>query len=475
MFDVVVIGAGITGSLTALGLSGFRLHTAVLEKSNDIADGATMANSAIVHTGYDPEDGTLKAELNVEGAAMYPKLTKDLGCMYKTVGAYVAACGSEEEKHLSVLADRALRRGIPHEMLDGDMARCMESHLSDHVTKVLSFPTTAVIYPWEVAIAAMETAVNNGTELHLNTEVRGIRRIEGGYALDTTKGIFETKMIISCAGTHADRIARMVSDQVAYEIRPRKGEYYVLAKNTGLVNHIVFPVPGPKGKGVLAVPTVYGNVLIGPNSAYCSDPDCVAHTAEGLAEVKQNIARTMKDVPFNKVIRSFAGLRPSSTSKDFIITEYDDAPGFVDVASIESPGLASAPAIAAYVIRNFVKKYFTLTVNEDAVMTRRRPLVMSELSVEERNEVIRKDPSYGRIVCRCEKISEGEIVDAIHRTCGAATVKGIKKRVRPGMGRCQGGFCEPYVLELLAKEKGVSPLEVDLDGLGSEILKGENR
>ncbi len=475
MYDVVVIGAGITGSLIALGLSKFTLQTVVLEKNNDIADGATMANSAIVHTGYDPEDGTLKARLNVEGARLYPQLMKDLGCMYKQVGAYVAACGSEEEKKLEVLADRARRRDIPHAFLTGCEARRCEPFLSDHVTKVLSFPTTAVIYPWEVAIAAMETAVNNGTKLHLNTEVEEIVKKEDGFIVKTNQGDFETKIVISCAGTHAEEIASMVSKQVPYQIRPRKGEYYVLAKDTNFVQHIIFPVPGPKGKGVLAVPTVYGNVLIGPNSAYCNDPDSTSHTIEGLAEVKQNINKTMKDVPFQQVIRSFAGLRPSSTSKDFVITEYDDAPGFIDAASIESPGLASAPAIASYVITNFVKKHLLLVEDPNAVMTRKRPLVMSELSEDKRNEVIRKDPAYGNIICRCEKISEGEIRDAVQRVCGAISVKGIKKRIRPGMGKCQGGFCEPHVLALLVKYTGQDPLAVVLDNAGSNILKGENR
>lgn len=475
MYDIIIIGAGISGTLIARELSRYALRTAVLERCHDIADGATMANSAIVHTGYDPEDGTLKAELNVRGALLYPQLTKDLGCLYRKVGAFVAACGKKEEEHLQILADRAERRGIRYEFLNAEEAHRREPNLSENVTQVLNFPDTAVIYPWEVAIAAMETAVKNGTELHSDCCVQKIEKTETGYLVRTDRGSFETRLVISCAGTHAEEIASMVSDEVPYHIHPRRGEYYVLDKDTDFVHTIVFPVPGLKGKGVLAVPTVYGNVLIGPNSEPCADPDDTGHTQDGLAEVRRNIARTMKNVPFDRVIRHFAGLRPSSDLHDFVIQEYGDAPGFIDVACIESPGLASAPAIAEYVVQNFVLKKIGCRMKKDAVMTHRRPLVMEELTQQEKNEVIRRDPSYGRIVCRCEQISEGEIRAAVRRGCGADTVKGIKKRVRPGMGRCQGGFCEPKVVEIIAGECGISPLEVRLDSGRSCILKGENR
>ena len=475
MFDVIVIGAGITGTLIARELSCYDLKVAVVERCSDIADGATMANSAIVHTGYDPEDGTLKAELNVKGARMYKQLCEDLGCLYKVVGSYVAACGKEEEQHLAVLKDRAIRRGITVEEMDGDEARSREKNLNEDVTGVLYFPETAVIYPWDVAIAAMENAMENGVELHLDTTVLDIENKDSGYVVKTDRCTFETKMVISCAGTHAREIASMVSELVPYDITPRKGEYYVLDQNTDFVHSIVFPVPGVKGKGILAVPTVYGNVLIGPNSAYCNDIDDVDHTTMGLSEVKQGIGKTMKNVPFHKVIRNFAGLRPSSTMHDFVIQEYEDAKHFIDVACIESPGLASAPAIAAYVMEHFVLKELSCRKKESFTLVRKRPLVMSELSLEERNAAIERNPLYGKIICRCETISEGEIVDCIHSTCGARSIKGVKKRVRPGMGRCQGGFCEPLVAKILARELGIPLEEVTLDGKTSEILKGENR
>ena len=426
MYDAVIIGAGITGTMLAKDLSRYQLKTAVLDRENDIADEATMANSAIVHTGYDPADGTLKAELNVRGARMYEQLCRDLGCKYQVNGAYIAATSSEEEAHLEILADRAERRNIPYEWLSGDEARKEEPNLNDSVTKVLSFPTTANIYPWEVAIACAQVAVNNGTELHLNSEVTSIDRTDQ-------------------------------DNDVHY------------------VKHTVFPVPSSKGKGVLAVPTVYGNTLIGPNSTYVENTVDTGSTFQGLDYVREHILRVMRTAPLNKSIRNFAGLRPSSSSSDFIIEEPEDAKHFINVASIESPGLASAPAISEYVIEHFVSHMLDLKENPDARMTRKRPLVMAELTPEERAEKIRENPMYGRIICRCEQISEGEIVDCIHVVCGATTVKGVKKRVRPGMGRCQGGFCEPRVVEILARELHISPLEVVLDQKDSKILEEVNR
>lgn len=475
MYDIVIIGAGIVGTMLARDLSGYRLRLALVDRENDIANGATMANSAIIHTGYDPEDGTMKARMNVRGARMYEKICQDLGCLRKVVGAYVAACGEDEEKTLAVLKQRADERGIENVYLSGDEARSQEPNLGDEVTKVLSFPTTAVVYPWEIAIACAETAVNNGADLMLNTEVRDIARTENGYILHTDHGDIETRYVIDAAGTGAGKIARMVCEDPGFTIQPRKGEYFVLDHQVEYVKHIVFPVPGVKGKGVLAVPTVYGNTLLGPTSDPVQALDDTSTTFKGLDSVRADLNKTMKNVPYRYVIRNFAGLRPSGSTHDFVIRECEEAPGFIFAACVESPGLASAPAISEYIINEILSRSLTLEKDPDAVMTRKRPLVMAELTDEERAEVIRENPAYGRIICRCEQISEGEIVDAIHRTCGAHTVKGVKKRVRPGMGRCQGGFCEPRVLDILARELGVSPLDIVLDSKASRILESENR
>lgn len=470
MYDIIIIGAGIVGTILAKDLSQFHCKVALLDKENDVANGATNANSAIIHTGYDPEDNTLKAKLNVEGARMYESLCEDLHCKYKIVGAFIVACGEEEEKHLDVLADRAKRRNIPFEWLSGDQAREKEKNLSSSVTKALNFYTTAVVYPWQIAEACAEVAVNNGVELLLNHEVIGINQSQDCYIVHTSSGDLETKMIINASGIYADQIHKMVSKEIIYEMKPKRGEYYVLDNDISFVEHIIFPVPSKKGKGVLVVPTVYGNTLLGPNSELQDD---TGTSRDGLAYVKENIQKTMRNVPYQKVIRTFAGLRPSSTSKDFIIEEV--IPNFIDVASIESPGLASAPAIAKYVIEKFVSKRITLEKNHDATQTRKKPVVMCELNDEEKNEMIRKNPLFGKIICRCESISEQEIIDCIHKPVGARSIKGVKKRVRPGMGRCQGGFCEPYVLEILARELNLSPLEVLQDGQHSNVLLEENR
>lgn len=474
MYDIVIIGAGITGTMLAKDLSRYQLKVAVIDKENDIADGATMANSAIVHTGYDPEDGTMKAKMNVAGARLYEQLCRDLHCVYRRVGAFIAASGEEEEKVQAVLADRAERRGIPHEWLTGDAARQLEPNLNESITRVLSFPTTAIIYPWEVAIACMQVAVGNGVSLFLDAPCTGIRRIEGGYSVETPAQTLDTRFVINAAGISADRIYAMVG-KPDFTMRPRRGEYFVLDSNVHYVSHVIFPVPSAKGKGVLAVPTVYGNTLIGPNSEYLTGTVDNGSSYQGLDFVRASIAKTMRNVPLNKAIRTFAGLRPSSSSSDFIIAEAPDAPGFINVASIESPGLASAPGISRYVIDELLAPKLELKENPNAVMTRPEPVVMSRLTDTEKAEKIRENPQYGKIICRCEQISEGEIVDCIHAVCGARSVKGVKKRVRPGMGRCQGGFCEPRVVEILARELKESPLDVVLDGTESKILEGRNR
>ncbi len=476
LYDIVIIGAGITGSMLARELSRYELKVAVLDKENDIANGATMANSAIVHTGYDPVDGTLKAELNVKGARKYPKICADLHCHIKNTGAFVVACDDEEENLLEVLAERAVCRDIPHEFLSGDEARAAEPNLSDNITRALSFPTTSVIYPWEVAIACMQVAVNNGIDLFLNHEVSAIDRNGDDYVITAGGETFNAKVILNASGIGAAGICRMIIDEPIFEVTPRRGEYYVISNDEHIVNNVIFPVPTAKGKGVLAIPTVYGNTLIGPNSEQLADNVSTATSVNGASYLREHITKIIKTVPLHKSIRTFAGLRPSTNSKDFIIEPLGpEHPNFINIASIESPGLASAPGIADYVIENFIADRLYLKENPNAVMTREKPIIVSELSEEERDELVRENPQYANIVCRCETISEGEIVAAIHEMCGARSVKGIKKRVRPGMGKCQGGFCEPKVVEILARELKCSPVEIVQDGQHSQILEKENR
>ena len=478
MYDVVIIGAGINGCFLARDLSRYNLKVAVIEKDSDVANESTMANSAIIHTGYDPAEGTMKARLNVRGSRMYEEICHELGVSYKRTSALVVAGNSEDMETLKVLYDRAVSREITADWLSQEEALEKEPNLNTHITGALEFPDTAVIYPWELAIALMEEAVLNGADLFLNQEVIEIDPMEAGFTLSTRDQKLESRVVINAAGVHADKIYDLVSSRREFTITPRKGEYYVLDKmELPFVSRIIYPAPGKSGKGVLAVPTTHGNILIGPNSEVQQDCEDKGNTGNALAFVKEAARKTVRDVPMNKVIRTYAGLRASGSTGDFVIEQALDVPGFINVACIDSPGLASAPAISEYVIQHLLQEEMNLEgmVRKETYTKRNRAVRMAELSTEDKNLLISKNASYGNIICRCEQISEGEIVDAIHSPVGARTVKGVKKRVRPGMGRCQGGFCEPRVIEILARELGVTVDQIKLDAPGSDLILGENR
>lgn len=466
MLDIVIIGAGITGSLIAHRLSKFDLRVLVLEKESDVAEGATGANSAMVHSGHDPKPGSFKCKYNLEGNRMFPDLCKELQVAYVPIGAFVAAGSPEEEEKLENLVKQCEERNVPYEILSGEEAKKLEPNLADRISKVLSLPTTGIVTPWEVTIAAMEEAILNGTELKLNYEVKKIEKKDDHFIINDE---IETKIIINCAGAHCDEITEMLRES-PYHVQTRKGEYFVLDHLNGtFVNHVIYPVPGPKGKGVLAVPTVHGNVLLGPNSDEIEDKEDDS-TGSGLDFVRTQISTTMKNIPFHKMIHTFAGLRPHIDLRDFYIQEDDQIENFVHVAGIESPGLSAAPAIAKEVCDNIVLPKFA-DAKERKEYLRRKPFInMEKMSEEEINELIKKDPSFGRIVCRCEKISEGQIRDVINRKCGARTIKAVKMRCRPGMGRCQGGFCEPEVVKILARELNEGIDEIRLDRQGSNVL-----
>lgn len=468
MKDIVIIGCGITGSLIAHELSKYQLDIVVLEKNNDVALESTGANSAIVHSGHDPKPNTLKARFNLEGNRMFPDLCKELQVDYQEIGAFVVSTSEEESKILSTLEQQAKDRQIPYLKLNREEILTQEPHIGDAVKEALSLPTTGIITPWKVTIAAMEEAIENGVELYLNHEVIGIDRIEKGYRVMTNDGTFDTLMVINAAGVYADKIAGYLDD-THYQITPRRGEYYILGKLTEpIVNHIIYPVPSSKGKGVLVVPTIHGNVLLGPNSEPILDKDDVS-TTNALDEVKKNVVKTVKDIPFEKMIRTFSGLRATGNKGDFVIEEDEHNENFIHVSCIESPGLTSAPAIAQYVKETFVAKKIKM-VKKEHYQRRRPDIVMAHLSSEERNQLIQQDSHFGRIICRCEKISEGEIIDVIHRHAEATTIDGVKKRCRPGMGGCQGGFCSPEVLAILARELGVDKQDIEYKGKHTEIL-----
>ena len=487
MYDVIIVGAGINGSFLAHELSRRQCSVLVLEKSGDIADGASMANSAIVHSGHDPKPGTLKAKLNVRGNRMYPDICRELGVEYRNCSAFVVATDDEESKIIDKLIKQSADREIPYIELTGDEARIKEPNLSGDVIRAIELPTTGIIYPWMVAIALMEEAIMNGVELKLNEGVTGIKASDVGYTVTTPCGSYDGRYVLNVAGVYADDIYKLAlkgsgvdmikeADNITdFAITARRGEYYVLDESRiPVVSRVIYPVPGPSGKGILVVPTVHNNVLLGPNSEPIEDKDANCTTSAALNAVKAGVKKTVWNIPFDKVIRTFAGLRPTGNTGDFVIEESKVLPGFVNVACIESPGLASAPAIAEYVIDEVMKEAFSFSKKEE-YKHRQAYTEMALLSDEEKNAIIREHPEYGEIVCRCRGISRGEIEEVIRRPAGATTVKGVKKRISPGMGRCQGGFCEPLVVDILAKELGISKMDVRYDSRDSVMLIEETK
>lgn len=465
MYDITIIGAGITGSLIAYYLSKYDFNVLVLEKENDVANGATGANSAMVHSGHDPKPGTLKCKYNLLGNAMYPKLCEDLKVSYKVIGAFVAATSLEEEKKLDELVKQCIDRNVPYELLSGDEAKKLEPNLADDVSKVLSLPSTGIVTPWEVTIAALEEAMLNGVNLKLNYEVKSIEKKDDYYLINDD---IKTKIIVNCAGIHCDDITNLLRVS-PYKTEARKGEYYVLDHlNDTFVSRVIYPVPTIKGKGVLAVPTIHGNVLLGPNSDYIEDKDD-ASTNKGLDFIKKEINKTVKNIPFNKMIHTFAGLRPHIDLNDFYIQEDDEIKNFIHVAGIESPGISAAPAIAKDVVEKIILNKFDYR-KKDNYVHREAFIKMDEISDEKKDELIKNNPDFGKIICRCEKISKGQIIDVINRKCGATTIKGVKLRCRPGMGRCQGGFCEPEVLKILAQQLNKDVSEIELNVKDSKVL-----
>ncbi|WBW99246.1 NAD(P)/FAD-dependent oxidoreductase [Oceanirhabdus sp. W0125-5] len=476
IYDVAVIGAGVIGTFIARELSRYDLSIALIERDSDVANGTSKANSGIVHAGYDVEEGTLKAKFNVKGNEMYEKVCSELHVPFKRIGSLVIATNEEEMQHIQMLYDRGIKNGVTSlKILDKEEVRLLEPNLDEDVIGALHAATCGIVGPFELTIALAENAVDNGAELMLNSEVIDLKRTKDGFNIQLKDGNkIKSKYVINAAGVYADIINNFVSND-KIDITPRKGEYFVFDKEVGaLVNSVIFQCPTKLGKGVLVTPTVHGNILVGPNAENIEDKEGIDTTADGLHYLRDKASKTTKKIPFNKVITSFAGLRAVDTSGDFIIGESSDVEGLINVAGIQSPGLSSAPAIAKYIV-DIIKTKIPNVKERECFINRREEIRLMELSNEEKQEVINRDKRYGNIVCRCEWITEGEIVDAIHRNAGATTVDGVKRRVRPGMGRCQGGFCGPRVVEILARELKVSPEEILKGNSGSNILSGVSK
>ncbi len=467
MFDALIIGCGITGAAMAYALSKYDLTVGILEKENDVADGTTKANSAILHAGYDPKPGTLIAKLNVRGAALAGQLCRELDVPYVPCGSLVLAFSPEEERTLETLLRRGQENGVPQlELLSRDRLRELEPGVSPLATAALYAPTAAICSPWEYCLALAETAVRNGAALHLETEVTALTREPFGWTVHTTRGDFQTRLLINAAGVDAARVHDLGLPH-AYDIHPTRGEYFLLDKSEGKkAAHVLFQCPGASGKGVLVAPTVHGNLIAGPNAEPVLGED-TANTAAGMAFVRERAAKTLPGIHFGQSIRNFAGVRANTGLGDFIIRLHSES--FLDLAGICSPGLTAAPAIAEYACGLLRDAGWRLVEKEHFIRERRR-IRFKELSAGEKEALIRQDSAYGRVICRCETVTEGEILAAFRTPIPPRSVDAVKRRVNAGMGRCQGGFCGPRVVELLAKELGVRPGQILQDKAGTQIL-----
>ncbi len=475
MYDVIIIGAGVSGAASARELSRYQVKACVLEKEEDVCCGTSKANSAIVHAGYDAANGSLMAKLNVQGNKMMEQLSKDLDFEFIRNGSLVVCTDEENRGGLEELLERGRKNGVEGlRIIERDELVKMEPNISDEAVAALYAPTGGIVCPFNLNIALAENAYTNGIEFRFNTAVENIEKAEGGFRLMTNQGIYEAKCVVNAAGVYADKIHNMVS-QEKLTIIPRRGDYCLLDKTAGQhVKSTIFALPNKYGKGVLVTPTVHGNLLVGPTAIDIENKDGVNTTRAGLDEVITKSANTVKNIPMRQVITSFAGLRAHEERHEFIIRELPEAPGFVDCAGIESPGLSSCPAIGC-MVADIVKGILDLKENPDFVGTRKGVLKPETLSMEERNVLIKEQPAYGNIICRCEMVTEGEILDAIHRPLGARSLDGVKRRTRAGMGRCQAGFCSPRTMEILSRELSMDMMDITKSGGESKIVVGTNK
>ena len=475
MYDVTIIGCGVIGASLAYTLSRYQLRVLVLEKENDFAMGTTKANSAVVHAGYDPAHGTLMAKLNVRGSAMMEELCRKLSVKYKRTGSFVLAFDEAQRAHLEKMLENGNKNGVPGlQLLSGEEAREMEPGLSENVCAALYAPSAAIIDPWGLCIAEAETAVRNGVELKLRSAVTGMEDQGNSVLLHTSTGDYETRFVVNCAGGWGHEISAMTGE-CEWQAHPSRGEYYLLDKSSGsLVSRVIFQCPTAAGKGVLVAPTVHGNLIVGPNAHDVQGPLSRETTLSGMDEVAEVSHKSVPGIDFRQSIRNFAGVRANTSEADFIIRPAKNMPNLLHLAGIKSPGLSAAPAIAEYAAELLQGMGLVLEEKQDWDGTREQ-IRFKELSDAEKAELVKKDPRYGRVICRCETITEGEIVAAIHSPIPPCSVDGIKRRAGAGMGRCQGGFCGPRVVDILSRELGVSPLDIRQDGDGTYILTGTTK
>ena len=475
MVDIVVIGAGVSGCAVARELSRYKADVLVIDKCEDVCCGTSKANSAIIHAGFDAAKGSLMAKLNVRGNEMMDELAKDLDIPFKRNGALVVCMHKEDLPGLKDLYDRGIANGVKElKILSKEEVLEMEPNLSDNVEGALYAPTSGIVCPFNLTIALAENAAENGVKFQFDTEVSDIVKKDGYYILKTNKGDIEAKYVVNAAGVYADKIHNMVSAK-KLTIVARRGDYCLLDKTVGnYVSKTIFPQPSKMGKGVLVSPTIHGNLIVGPTAIDIDDKESTATTREGLDDLIGKAGATVKALPIRQVITSFAGLRAHEAGHEFIIEEVEDAKQFIDCAGIESPGLSSSPAIGE-MVADILKGLMNLKKKDNWISKRKGILNPADLSIEERNKLIKENPAYGNIICRCESVTEGEIIDALHRIIPARSLDGVKRRTRAGMGRCQAGFCSPRTMEIIERELGIPQEEITKAGGDSKIVVGRTK
>ena len=466
MEDVIVIGAGVVGCSIARSLSRYNLGVRVLEAGSDVAEGATKANSAIVHAGFDAKPGTNKAKFNLLGNKMFAQVCAELKVPFKPNGSLVLAFSEEDKAELQKLLERGRTNGVEGlEILDQATLRAREPNVSEEAVAALWAPTGGICCPYDLTFRTAENAAANGVSFTFDARVAKIEKGADGWRLTTDDGrTFEAKAVVNAAGVHSDELNNQVNP-VKYNIQPRRGEYYMLDRSEGnAFKATIFQVPGPMGKGILVSPTVDGTVIVGPSSEDIADKEDKATTAEIMAKVTRLAKRSFPALPVRAAIKNFSGIRAHETTvSDFVLGEPEGVPGFFNALGVESPGLTSAPAIGEFLAEKVAarlgaaKKPAAAISDDVSYWPKTR-----EMTPEELAEQVKKDPTYGRIICRCETVTEGEIRAAIRARVGARTLDGIKRRTRSGMGRCQGGFCTPRLLEILSQELGL-PMEAFLE------------
>lgn len=472
MYDVLIIGAGVTGCFIARELSKYNINVLVVEKNNDVGNETTSANSAIVHSGYDPLPGSLKAKLNVEGNAMFDKVCEELDVSFKRIGSITVALDEKEVEILKSLQERAKQNGVETILLSKEELLEKEPMLSSGVVAGLLAPTAGIIDPFNLSVHLMENAIDNGVKLILEEEVTKITKENDIFIVNDK---YQAKIVINATGVMGDLVNELVNDKT-FDIMPRKGQYYVFDHfKRPFVNHTLFMVPSEKGKGVLISPTTSGNYLVGP-SANLVARDEKSTDKVTLNKVKQQANYMIENIPYYETIRTFAGLRATPSTHDFIIEE-SNTENFINVVGIESPGLASSPAIAKMVVEDILAKKIDLVKKDSFNPYVKKYVKLKNMSIEERQNYFKLNKDYGTIVCKCEQVSKGEIIDCLNRSCPPRSIKGLKRRLRVGFGKCQGGMCQSVALEILADFYKVDKKDIPYDNKNAFILlkktKGE--